>query len=43
MPKWNFWNPVAKFDIDPIVLQPMWFGTVAEGQKKSSRIAKALS
>ena len=20
MPKWNFWNPVAKFDIDPASL-----------------------
>ena len=19
MQKWNFWNPVAKFDIDPVV------------------------
>ena len=33
MQKWNFWNPVAKFDIDPTRLPRCWTSTSTKDQK----------
>ena len=44
MPKWNFWNPVAKFDIDPnfAALNLIHFHIEGKKLQRNAKIASFL-